>query len=82
MTGISGTFIVHGKVTDQVFVPDEPMPDIEGRAALVVYPVADPRPRALRTRSVLDFIGKAFDPRSAKDIDAQLREERDAWNDL
>ena len=73
---------MHGKVADQVFVPDEPMPDIEGRAALVVYPPAGPRPAALGAHSLLDFIGKAFEVRSAEDIDAPLPAERDAWNDL
>ena len=79
---MSGSLIIHGKVRDQVFVPDEPMPDIEGPAELIVHLVADPRPGALGTPSVFDFIGKASEPRSAEDIDAQLREERDAWNDL
>ena len=63
-------------------MPDEPIPNIEGPAELIVYPLVDPRPSGLGTRSVFDFIGKASEPRSAEDIDAQLREERDAWNDL
>jgi hypothetical protein len=82
VTKMSGNLIIHGKVRDQVFVPDEPMPDIEGPAELVVYPVVEPRPSASGTHSVFDFIGKANEPRSAEDIDAQLCEERDAWNDL
>lgn len=79
---MSASLIIHGKVRDQIFVPDEPMPDIEGPAELIVHPLLDPRPSAGGTRSVFDFIGKASEPRSAEDIDAQLREERDAWNDL
>jgi hypothetical protein len=78
---MNGNLIIHGNVRDQVFVPDEPMPDIEGPAELIVYPVTDPRSGVSGNRSVFDFIGKALEPRSAQDIDAQLREERDAWNE-
>ncbi len=76
---MSGNLVIHGKVRDQVFVPDEPIPDIEGPAELIVYAVVGPRPGTLGTRSVFDFIGKASEPRSAEDLDEQLREERDAW---
>ena len=78
---MNGTFIVHGKVTDQVFVPDEPMPDIDGRAALVVYPAVGVQPSGLGTHSILDFIGKAFEPPSVGYIEAPLPAEPDAWND-
>ena len=79
---MKGTLIIHGKVRDQVFVPDEPMPKIEGPAELIVYQAVDPRSSDSGARSVFDFIGKTSDPRSADDINAQLSEERDAWNDL
>jgi hypothetical protein len=79
---MSESLVIHGTVRDQVFVPDGPMPNIEGPAELIVHAVVDPRPSASAARSVFDFIGKAPEPRSAEDIDAQLREERDAWNDL
>jgi hypothetical protein len=78
---MNGSLIIHGKVTGQAFVPDGPMPDIEGRAELVVYPAIGTPPGASGKRSIFDFIGKASEPRSAEDIEAQLREERDAWND-
>ena len=42
---MSGSLIIRGKVRDQVFVPNEPMPDIEGPAELIVYPVVAPPPR-------------------------------------
>jgi hypothetical protein len=31
--------------------------------------------------SVFDFIGKAANPRTAEDIDAQIRQERESWDD-
>jgi len=62
-------------------VPDEPIPDIDGPAELIIYPAVAAQCGASLTRSVFDFIGKALEPRSAEDLDAQLREEREAWND-
>jgi hypothetical protein len=75
------SLVIHGKVSGQVFVPDEPIPDIEGPAELIVYPAVIARSIAVGASSVFDFIGKAFDPRFAEELDAQLREERNAWND-
>ena len=57
------------------------MPDVEGPADLIVHTVVDVPRNASTASSVFDFIGKVSEPRSAADIDAQLREERDAWND-
>jgi hypothetical protein len=34
-----------------------------------------------RRTSIFDFIGKAANPRSAEDIDAQVRQERESWGD-
>jgi hypothetical protein len=64
-----------------VFVPDEPLPDFESSAELVAYPGVSPRPNTSEPRTVFDYIGKAAEPRSAEVLDAQLREERDGWND-
>jgi hypothetical protein len=75
------SLVIHGKVSGQIFVPNEPMPDIEGPAELIVYPAVNPLPGAAGTRSVFDFIGKDREPRSAEDLDAQLLEERAAWNE-
>ncbi len=78
---MSGSLIIHGKISGQEFVPDEPIPDFEGPAELIVYPPGEARSGPSTSRSVFDFIGKASEPRSAEDLDAQLREERDAWNE-
>jgi len=76
---VSGPLVIHGKVVNKSFVSDEPMPDLEAPAELIVYaPPADgPRPR----KSMFDVFGKAQRLRSAEELDAQLREERDAWNE-
>ena len=30
--------VIHGKIAEKQFVSDEPMPDVEGPAELIVYP--------------------------------------------
>ena len=63
--------IIRGTFTNQVFVPEGPMPKVEGRAELIVYrqsanEISQPCP------SIFDCFGKAEPLRSAEDIDAQL----------
>jgi hypothetical protein len=72
------TLVIHGKIAEKQFVSDEPMPDVEGPAELIVYP-KDVAQKAPRGKSMFEFFGKAPQLRSAEDIDAQVREERDAW---
>jgi hypothetical protein len=72
--------IIRGTFCNQVFIPEGPLPNIEGRAELVVYEqpaeqIAEPRP------SIFDCFGKAEHLRSAEDLDAQLEEERASWDD-
>ncbi len=70
--------VIHGKIAERQFVSDEPMPDVEGSAELIVYPKDTPR-KEKTDASIFDLFGKAEHPRSAEDIDAQIREEREAW---
>ncbi len=77
---MDAAFVIHGKIAEKQFISDEPMPDVEGPAELIVYTrgaVED----ACASRSMFEFFGKAPQLRSAEDIDAQLREEREAWGD-
>lgn len=67
--------VIRGRYLGQVFVPDEPLPLVEGRAELIVFPTSPTAP------SIFDLIGKAPQLRSAADIDAQTRAERDAWGE-
>ena len=72
--------VIHGKIAERQFVSDEPMPDVEGLAELIVYPKCtsqEDKPAI----SIFDLFGKADHLRSAEDIDAQIREEREAWGD-
>jgi hypothetical protein len=73
-------FIIHGKIAEKQFISDEPMPDVEGPAELIVYPKA-PLQKEKTGTSIFDLFGKAEHLRSAEDIDAQIREEREAWGD-
>ncbi len=72
--------IIRGTFTNQVFVPEGPMPKVEGRAELIVY---EPVPDAEEDddSSLFDLFGKAPQLRSAEDLDARLRAERDSWDD-
>ena len=72
--------VIHGKIAEGQFVSDEPMPDVEGLAELIVYPNRTSQEEKPAV-SIFDLFGKADHLRSAEDIDAQIREEREAWGD-
>jgi hypothetical protein len=72
--------VIRGTFTNQVFVPEGPLPKIEGRAELIVYEQPAQEPADTRP-SIFDCFGKAKRLRSAEDIDAQLEEERASWDD-
>jgi len=76
---MGGPLVIHGKIVNRSFVADDPMPDLEAPAQLIVYAevARETRPR----NSMFDVFGKARLLRSAEELDAQLREERDAWNE-
>lgn len=76
---MAARIVFPGTFTNQVFVPDGPMPKVEGRAELIVYEQAVKRVADSRS-SIFDCFGKAERLRSAEDIDAQLREERESWD--
>lgn len=74
--------IIRGTYAARTFIPDEPMPDTEGSAELTVVPSeATPTPKP--QHSVWDAVGKLpiEQQRTAEDIDAQIREERESWGD-
>ncbi len=72
--------IIRGTFSHKAFVPEGPLPEIEGRAELIVY-AQTPVDAASQRPSILDVLGKAKRLRSAADLDAQLEEERDSWGD-
>ena len=83
---MDGATVIHGKFANNLFVPDEPPPPVQGRAELIVYPdrVADSsisEPTTSTRISVFDLLGKAPVLRSGEEIDAQLEAERQAWDD-
>ncbi len=77
---MDAAIVIHGVLSERQFVADEPLPDVEGPAELIVYPKDAAKP-VLPGKSMFEFFGKAPQLRSAEDIDAQVREERDAWGD-
>jgi hypothetical protein len=73
---MSQTLIIRGRYSGRAFIPDDPLPDAEGSAELVITP-AQPRPSA----SIANAFGTASVLRSADDILAEVRAERDEWGD-
>ena len=72
---MSTPLVIHGRLTPQGFVADEPIPDIKGPAELIVYPTSG-TDAASEGPSISDFFGKAPHLRSGEDIDAQIEEAR------
>ena len=70
--------VIHGRFSDRSFSTDGPMPDVEGPAELIVFPHDRPEQQQ-KGRSVFEVFGRAPRLRSAEDIDAQVRHEREAW---
>lgn len=70
--------VIRGRFSERSFRADDPMPDVEGPAELIVFPHDRPEQRQAGG-SVLDLFGRARHLRSADDIDAQVRHEREAW---
>ena len=35
---MGAALVIHGKIAERQFISDEPMPDVEGPAELIVYP--------------------------------------------
>jgi len=72
--------VVRGNYVGQTFIPDEPLPLAEGPAELIVFPRQQPETSA-QPLSIFDLFGKAPRLRSAEDIEAQVRQEREAWGE-
>jgi len=70
------TLTVRGRYVGRTFIPDDPLPDEEGMAELVITPT---RPQA--RGSVADAFGSAAVLRSGDDILARVRADRDEWGD-
>lgn len=73
---MSQRLIVHGRYVGRTFIPDVPLPDAEGEAELVITPTV---PRSVG--SIADAFGGASALRSGAEILAQLRADRDEWDD-
>jgi len=71
--------VIRGKLLNKAFVADEPMPEVEGRAELIVYVQGD-APKANSQKSASELFGKAARLRSGEDIERQVQDERRAWN--
>lgn len=74
------TRVIRGRIHQGVFLSDEPIPDLETRADLIVYTPAQASEDEVVTGSIFGLFGKAERLRSGKEIDAQVRDER-AWGD-
>jgi hypothetical protein len=72
---MSQTVVVRGRYAGKTFIPDDPLPDAEGVAELVISPATSAR------GSIADAFGTALVLRSGDDILAQVRADRDEWGD-
>ena len=70
------TLTIRGRYAGRTFIPDGPLPDTEGAAELVITPNPT-QPLG----SVADAFGSAAVLRTADDILAQVRADRDEWGD-
>lgn len=70
------TLIVPGRYAGRMFIPDGPLPDVDGAAQLVITPTPTQAPV-----SVADAFGAASVLRTGEDILAQLSAEHDDWGD-
>lgn len=79
--------VIHGKFANNLFVPDDSPPPVQGRAELLVYEEQAGTPTDAESEnkgtrvSIFDLLGKAAVLRSGEDIDAQLEAERQAWDE-
>jgi hypothetical protein len=77
---MSQAIVIRGTYAGQVFTPSEPLPVAEGPAELIVFP-KEKAASSSPAISIFDLFGKAPVLRSAEDIEAQVRDERQAWGD-
>ena len=71
--------VIRGRLAQKTFVSDDPMPDVEGPAELIVY-AEKPMQGPSVSESAFGVFGKAEQLRSADDIESQLQDERGGWN--
>jgi hypothetical protein len=78
---MNNALVIRGRVCAGTFVSDEPVPDVEAPAELIVYAQAEPTTGGEPSgKSIFDLFGKAGHLRSAQEIDAQIRDER-SWGE-
>jgi hypothetical protein len=70
--------IIRGIFSNGAFVAVDPLPDAEGPAELIVHLQSPKESQS----SIYDAFGKAKQLRTAQELDADLDEERAAWDDL
>ena len=73
---MSQRLIVHGRYVGRTFIPDGPFPDAEGVAELVITPNA-----RQSVGSIADAFGRATVLESGDEILAEVRADRDEWDD-
>lgn len=79
MSNVMQTIVIRGRFVDHEFVPNEPLPEVEGEAELIVH--CQTNADHSKPKSMFDFFGKASVLRSREDIDHQIQEEHASWGD-
>ena len=76
---MDAAIVIHGVISERQFVADEPLPDVEGPAELIVYPKDAAKP-VLPGKSMFEFLARLRNCDRRRTL-TPVREERDAWGD-
>jgi hypothetical protein len=68
--------VIRGRYSDRTFTPDDPLPEAEGLAELIISPTSSDA-----NRSVAEGFGNASGLRSGEELLERCRADRDEWGD-
>ena len=71
---MSTAVVVRGRYAGHKFIPDEPLPDGEGNAELIMTPLAPPP-----MHSIAEAFGSTARLKPLEEIETPLKEEKDSW---
>lgn len=77
---MEAAWVLRGKCINGAFVPDHPLPNVEGPAEFIVY--TTPPAENHSSGSIFELFGKAAPLRTAADLDKQLADERQSWPEV
>ncbi len=67
--------VIRGHYADHQFIPQDPLPNIEGEASLVIHP------ETAKTGSMFELFGKAAVLRTEEEISREIAKDRMEWDE-